>query len=550
MKDFSKKRFLPEVAKRLYDFRLRLRHDRVLSKGALWWFTLALWSFIVAGIVNVEIDKSLNPPQQMQVQGNVDASQQAVTSQTQTETSCYLTNTISLRVFYFALTFALFIGLLVGLCYKRKHPNRKACDGALDVYLSLPTKHDFASATILAVLIGTLCVLTLLITIDKINWLRWGKLILINPGGLFALITGAGTLIGTYIAIQSILEMKHTITTFSQLIERLTSLITDPDKDPDEGVCFLAFTPIPGAFNVNDKLVRRLKQALLDRNLKIRIACLNESDHDKWLSQFIGLKTQEKGEITKEICSTYKQECDDILASISGDIYYLDDNTTPKEKSTLCKHSPIRLLESELPGYYFFVSSARAIVVTPIQMPRIGNPDPDSGKSGSINVETLGFETTDRSIVRMLQNEFSRYAKWTLSIEEIVNFGSLASRLLARSDNMSDFLWSRLSNLSRSNLERFRITDSLEMHDKRVLVEELNNLLSSIPLYKDELIKDVTLRDCVRYHSNNPDRYELTRVNREILEEVYKTEIRPRIVSGPSGVRRFFYCKSQATEVT
>jgi hypothetical protein len=305
---------------------------------------------------------------------------------------------VPLCIAYGAAAVGMFLGMFLWHCYKRDHAERKHGLARLLAFLSKDTLVNTVSAFILTVVMTTLCLAVAFIVIHR-DLLQFA---VENPGGLFALITGSGTLVGTYFAAHSILEMKHTIASFPQLVDRIASLVNGASESK-EGVLFFAYTIQPGAWNVDQGTSDRLKEALTNPSVKVQAILLKKVAHDEWLSKFVGFATLAKGEITDTRRKDFITDCEDILRCLAGQAC----KCNPKRPEFTCQ--PIGLDYAQMPGYYFFVSPDRAILAVTVEMPRIGNPPP--GLKGMINVEALGFETTDRRIIQMLRREFSRYKR-------------------------------------------------------------------------------------------------------------------------------------------
>ena len=263
-------------------------------------------------------------------------------------------------------------------------------------------------------------------------------MLLSNSGGLFALVAGMFTLMGTYIAIQSIIEMKHTITSYPQLLERVTALI-EKASDTTEGVRIISYSPLSGFWQVkSDNLKKNFEKKLANKKRKIRIICLEEKDHLKLLLTIARKRYGLKDEISADTLLDFQIQCNSLLHGFES-------------KPDACRTKPTRLSWNDMPPYYFFVSDYRSIVVTPVGLPNeeefIGDhriienidqylnankygvteshrsvfsdlikeqikPSLDDPKNSQVqldvgaHVETLGFETTDRSIIQKLQHIF------------------------------------------------------------------------------------------------------------------------------------------------
>jgi hypothetical protein len=364
------------------------------------------------------------------------------------------------------------------------------------------------------------------------NWIWMAAL---NPGGFFAFVTGAGTLVGTYIAIRSILDLKHTITSFPQLVARLAHLVEEA-KGPEQEVLFLAYTPMPGAFAVSDRLARKLKHALLDEHTRIRMACLDERSHREWITMYqprATLKDDKLKRQTDERNERFIKDCEEVVLKVlSGHRYDYEEEIAEHKRENPSKERPgkykeyphevIRLSWNEMPGYYFFVSSERAIVIAPILMPRLGIPRPGL----RLAPDTLGFETTDPRIIQSLQNEFKRYVSWILLREDFLDLNVLAALWSNESDRVSRSLWAGLSKRAREALANLR--QDVTWKDSGwsawpMLLEELNGVLAGRSLYDAQafagkrLLKETTKLLTQRLVEVE-DRIQL---NRRLLEDFY-----------------------------
>jgi hypothetical protein len=399
--------FIKEAGKRVGNLWQRFFHNSVLRLGLYWIFALLLCLIFLSALINSEIEKNFPPQAMTDIPLAISDTQAQNTWQ---KLSPYLFGRVPVYLIYVTFFCALLAGILGGRFFKEKYPTRGTSDSIFSVYWNPVTRHDFASATATTLVITVIWVFVLIAFIDKPNWIKVAIVVLTNPGGIFALITGAATLIGTYIAVHSILEMKHTITSFPQLMERVTHLINDKSKDPDMGVLYLAFTPLPGSWNAGSRTAKNLKNALGDPDNKIRVACLklgDDEDHTKFLNLFKD-KEMPSGKVSQEVINEYHAECVNIASVLKGSEY---DNLTGKKKAAKYLSALHELEDAKMPGYYFFVSSERAIVAIPVGMPTLKHP---TITGNAVNVQTLGFETTDRQIIDMLQKEFERYTETKL----------------------------------------------------------------------------------------------------------------------------------------
>jgi hypothetical protein len=239
-----------------------------------------------------------------------------------------------------------------------------------------------------------------------------GERFFTNPGGVFTLVMGFATAIGTYLAIKSIVEMKHTITSYPQLMESITKLLANT---PSKEIRIVSYFILPGYWQVVSESKREnFVRALETARHKIKIACLEPKEHLSIVIDLAkrGTPVYPAGKATAKEIIEFNKHCEDILATFNN---------------------PKRLRWEKLPYYFFFVTEERAIIVTPVKLPRIKREkildkieDDKKDNIDHINyvlstlrhnpsqktdgkVDTLGFETSDQRIIETLWILFDKY---------------------------------------------------------------------------------------------------------------------------------------------
>lgn len=387
--------------RQLWRITRQLAYNRVVRSGILWWLCLSgclyLYSVIASGESNLPdsvVTAVHTSTCDLKAQGAHPGNSDKI-------------DTCSKKWVIITFPAGVLLGMLLWALFKRSRANPRVAGGVTGVFVNKQTWRDCLSAILLTSII-TLPVM--LITIFCLDYPAarpvWWKMLLINPGGLFVLVTGTLTFVGTYIALQTILEMKHTITSYPQLIDRLVDMIDDAGDSVD-GVMFLAYFPLPGSWQVR-KAKEKLKESLHNRRRKIRMVCLTAEDHLKYLHVIAEKGTVEKGKVTDDEICEFQKESESILKVVGGTEEYPASLVNPPKKEEQFRAAPVRKAYKDMPSYYFFVSEHRAIVVIPVGLPPIDGAG--SSTRTRFNVETLGFETTDRHIIQLLQRRFEDYA--------------------------------------------------------------------------------------------------------------------------------------------
>jgi hypothetical protein len=400
----------------------------MLIRSVLWWFTISMIVFGLSTIAVIEVNQ-IREIKNAAIEKAHDGGN---------EKESALSPSLLYAIF---LGCGILIGCLARDLYKRKHANRKAADGIFDVFFSRQTIHDCLAAIGIAVALSLAALLFLLPLMAKPHWLNWGVALLTNPGGLFALITGTGTLVGTYIAVQSILEMKHTITSYPQLLDRLTDLVDNADSS----VKAVVVSPLPGWWQVGSEALKNGFIKAVERcDRRIEIICLDQADHMDLLLTIASRGTDQYPEIDENKVGDFQRECDRLLRRYAGtDQYPSEEMRNAHGKLNACVVAPVRVPYSSMHYFYFFVSEHKAIIVTPVGLPRnnkyikrkacehiidnLNSIPADKkvipyetlelikreisslklkGKEPRSTVETLGFETSDHHIIERLQREF------------------------------------------------------------------------------------------------------------------------------------------------
>jgi len=240
-----------------------------------------------------------------------------------------------------------------------------------------------------------------------------------DPGGVFAAWMGLITIVGFAFTLHDLREMRRRITTFPDLIDRLTAMLLRARRGKDS-VHFLAYTPALGYIALEDEEFRSFDNALHDRGSgllpPVDMVCLSKEGLEEWHNLFIGRRTRRKnfggasgGAAAPTLKPAKRGVVDPSLAQAATDEGEAIVRNLVNESRRAKEEPRVKRLPFEfLPGYYFFVSSDRAIVVAPLQLPfPKGAPRKDDKERGE--VQMLGFETNDRSIIRDLKRTYESY---------------------------------------------------------------------------------------------------------------------------------------------
>jgi hypothetical protein len=261
------------------------------------------------------------------------------------------------------------------------------------------------------VIISVVCLFVVLHFADKLErkpgqapFDSWVVLIEKNPGGIFALVTGVATVIALFYTWQGLSDIRRSISSFSDLIDRVCVMARDATfEDP---LKMLAYTPAIGYLSQPITDWNRFRDALTEtREGKeqvskpiVEIVCLREGDLDVWHKLFVGRKTL-AGKVDLDLATKATAAATHFLAKLSK-----DGDGNPITEAVRVHRLPWRFM----PGFYVFITRQRAIIVTPLFLPfPKGAPKDDQEKLPP--VQMIGLETQDRAIIQDAQNIFAYY---------------------------------------------------------------------------------------------------------------------------------------------
>ena len=222
-----------------------------------------------------------------------------------------------------------------------------------------------------------------------------------NPGGLFALMTGLPTLYGLALAIEQLWEMRRSIRSFSELIDRvaLMAKVATP-KNP---MRIVAYTPAVGYLAQPSDEWNKFMETVTQRSKTglgepvTRIVCLGDTELSAWHKRFEGRITM-RGKIDAHLSEAATTAAEELVTQLGKDRH-------GNPCDNVC-----RLPSSCLPGFYLFFTKQRAIIVVPLFLPlHVETSSLQAHNATLPTVQMIGFETTDRAYIKDFELMFQRY---------------------------------------------------------------------------------------------------------------------------------------------
>jgi hypothetical protein len=221
-----------------------------------------------------------------------------------------------------------------------------------------------------------------------------------DPGGIFAAFTGVATIYGLAFTIQSLREIRRTISSFPELIDRVEEMAaTATESQP---LKILAYTPAVGKLALRDHDWTRFRKAITRDSAEGRpttnIVCLERDDLGVWHRLFEGRRTLKK-----------KLQLEDVDAATDAAESLLDRLQQKDSFGKMVAGTVHRLPWHLMPGFYVFFTRKRALIVTPLFLP-FPRGAPKTLQEDLPSVQMIGLETGDRSVINDIEKFYDYYA--------------------------------------------------------------------------------------------------------------------------------------------
>ncbi len=188
-------------------------------------------------------------------------------------------------------------------------------------------------------------------------------------------------------------KRTEAVSSFKDLMERLTDLLRSTEAG--DTVRYLAYTPVLGFLSETEDLWKKLQTCMEQRADQIDMICLKDDDLAHWHGRFAGRNTA-RGETPVE--ASLIQKANEVSRVVLG---RLEAQGRP----------PMRRPFAELPGFYVFKNSTRALVVAPVGVPLMRDADRASIEKEwtESKVEMFGIDTNVPQIVKNAGLAFVRF---------------------------------------------------------------------------------------------------------------------------------------------
>lgn len=262
-----------------------------------------------------------------------------------------------------------------------------------------------------------------------------------NPGSVFALFTGIITIFGFWFTIEGLQEIRSGIHSFEEMLSRVCELIEETKED--DCVKILSKTPATGCLALKSNVWEQLPNILQERKkmlrCRVKIICLGHEEMEKWYSNYRNKtpETIKKATIdTFEILDTFGGWSESLEhAKKSQNARQAISNSNNADDTSIlngldeavnkCERKLAKFLRwDEMPGYYIFCNSKRAIFALPLNMPSLTaarQPEASgtTAEDGDIRPEMIGFESSQFAVTDVANQTFDYYWAFKTNLHTI-----------------------------------------------------------------------------------------------------------------------------------
>jgi hypothetical protein len=217
-----------------------------------------------------------------------------------------------------------------------------------------------------------------------------------GPGAIAGLFLGLITIVGFVFTFAKLNDIRTTINSFPHLVDRIELLAKKATAD--NPLFIISYTPSIGYISLSDVLWKKYSHAVTNVAQKVKMVCLNDEDLDKWHKQFVDRKTDRFEKVTEANANEATVQAEKIIEIIEAKARIDKDD----------EECVYRVKLDILPGYYTFFTKEKSIIVCPLFFPNHGSSE---NKFQIQKVSMLGFETSDRGIVKDLMELFGQFKK-------------------------------------------------------------------------------------------------------------------------------------------
>ncbi|MBG0794465.1 hypothetical protein IYY11_14000 [Methylocystis sp. H62] len=228
-----------------------------------------------------------------------------------------------------------------------------------------------------------------------LSGVEWPSRLTNNPGGWFAIATGVASVLGVYLTLANVLDLRNSITSFASFLNKVDELIDETEES--DYLRMMVLTPAMGCLVLPPRIWRSVADKIKRHDRAVELTCLCKDDEEKWFESYKrGAEEGDLASMTKRIADGIDESClirqtlRQKAAQSAGDKHIV----------------PIEAKWDEMPQYYLIANRRRAIIVVPFFLP---SPSLNIFKGNFYKrpVQMVGFDTADFHIVESVHQEIA-----------------------------------------------------------------------------------------------------------------------------------------------
>jgi hypothetical protein len=213
-----------------------------------------------------------------------------------------------------------------------------------------------------------------------------------HAGGFFDITLGFFSLAGIYLTLAEVVDIRNSIVSFRDLLNRIEALIIETPED--DQISMLVLTPAMGCMVLPFREWNRIGELIKSQDHNISLTCLTDKEMSKWFESY---------KLSDETADDTKNKDDRIKAGLDSSNSIIAELN--RKSKTLPGHEPPVMGSFEnFSRAYLIANRVRAIVAVPLYMPT-PTYQPIVEDHYSKRVQFIGFETQDFHLIESITEE-------------------------------------------------------------------------------------------------------------------------------------------------
>jgi hypothetical protein len=214
-----------------------------------------------------------------------------------------------------------------------------------------------------------------------------------HAGGVFDIVLGFFSLAGIYLTLAEVLDIRNSIVSFRDLLNRIEVLIKETPKN--DKISMMILTPAMGCMVLPFKEWNRIGELVKSQDHHVSLTCLNDQEMAGWFNSYI---------LLSDSTDDTSQKLERISSGIAASKSILSE--LRRNATELGHDLPVEGSFENFSRAYLIANRVRAIVAVPLYMPTT-TYQPNVDDHYNKRVQFIGFETQDFHLIESITEEIA-----------------------------------------------------------------------------------------------------------------------------------------------